>query len=82
MNGTSTTKMYKNNQTVIPSFIRKKYGVSENTIITWIEDDEGNITVHFREKVNFEDMLGAGSMVKEKTDSVQLKKELYKWKYF
>ena len=71
-----TTKIYKNYQTSIPKEIRKKFNITQDTIVEWGIDDKGEPTINFRKKVTVDDIIG---IVKtdEQTNSVELKKELY-----
>lgn len=71
------TKVYKKNQTTIPSVYRKKYNVKPDDIVEWEENDRGEIVVSFRKRLSFRDMIGAGTL-KTPTNAVQLEKELYK----
>ena len=73
------TKIYTNFQTSIPKEIRKRYGIDKNTVVKWFMDEKGEIRVKFREKKTIEDMEGIINL-DHATNSVQLKKELYKWK--
>ena len=71
------TKVYKNFQTSIPKEVRETFGVNNDTIVEWGIDENGELKVNFRKKVNVEDIIG---LIKtdESTNSVELKKELYK----
>ena len=71
------TKIYKNNQTAIPSKIRKECNVGPDDVVEWILDDDGKITLNFRKKVTFKQMRGSINIGK-KTNAVELEKELYK----
>ncbi|MBR5503783.1 MAG: hypothetical protein IKV87_05010 [Methanobrevibacter sp.] len=70
------TKIYKNNQTSIPSKIRKECNVGPDDIIEWTLDDDGKITLNFRKKITFKEMRGAINLG-HKTNAVELEKELY-----
>ena len=70
------TKVYKNFQTSIPKEVRETFGVNNDTIVEWI-DENGELKVNFRKKVNVEDIIGL-IKTEEPTNSVELKKELYK----
>lgn len=60
----TSTKIYKNYQTVIPKEIRKEFNINDNTVIDWsIEDGEAKIK--FRQKVTLSDVAG---MVKKEND--------------
>lgn len=72
----ATTKLYKNNQTAVPSIIRDKFGVDGDTIIEWGINKNNEPIIKFRKKRNIEDIIGM-IRLEEKTDSVKLKKELY-----
>ena len=76
MTGKYTTKIYKNYQTSIPKEIRKKFNITQDTIVEWGIDDKGEPTINFRKKVTVDDIIG---IVKtdEITNSVELKKEMY-----
>lgn len=70
------TKIYKNFQTSIPKEVRETFGVNKDTIVEWGIDDQGNPEVNFRKKVTIDDIIG---LIKtEPTNSVELKKEIYK----
>lgn len=71
------TKIYKNNQTSIPSKIRKECNVEVDDVVEWTLDDNGVITLNFRKKVTFKEMRGSINIGK-KTNAVELEKELYK----
>lgn len=75
------TKIYKNNQTAIPSKIRKECNIGPDDIIEWILDDDGKVTLNFRKKVSFKEMRGSIDLG-YKTNSVELEKELYEWKSY
>ena len=70
------TKLYENRQTAIPSEIRKKFGVDENTIIEWGIDENDQPTIRFRKKINLKDLEGAFDLGYE-TNAVELEKGLY-----
>lgn len=73
----SHTKIYKNFQTSIPKEVRETFGVNKDTIVEWGIDEKGNPEVNFRNKVTVDDIIG---LIKtdETTNSVKLKKEIYK----
>ena len=73
----ATTKIYKNFQTSIPKEVREVFNVDEKTIVEWGINENGKSEVNFRKKVELEDIIG---IVKtdDVTDSVLLKKEVYK----
>lgn len=73
-----TTRIYKNNQTTIPSKIRKLFDVSENTVVDWDLNSENVITITFKTKrSSIHDLVGLGKS-KEITNAVELKRGLYK----
>ncbi|WP_409200151.1 hypothetical protein [Methanobrevibacter sp. DSM 116169] len=74
---TVTTKIYKNNQTAVPSFMRKKFNLGDGDLIEWSIDEKGEPKISFRKKMKLEDIMGSVKLG-YKTDSVELKKELYK----
>lgn len=72
------TKIYKNNQTTIPSKIRKELNITENSIINWNLNPDNTITLKIEnEKASVRDLVGLGS-TKEVTNAVELKRSLYK----
>ncbi|MCL2156973.1 MAG: AbrB/MazE/SpoVT family DNA-binding domain-containing protein [Methanobrevibacter sp.] len=74
---TIETTVYNGNQTTIPSKIRKKHNIKPKDIVEWKENKEGKIEVSFRKKISFKDIKGKVKL-DQKTNSVDLKKELYK----
>lgn len=73
-----TTKIYKNNQTTIPSKIRKLFNVSEDTEVDWDLNSDNVITISFKtKKTSIRDLAGLGKS-KEITNAVELKRGLYK----
>jgi len=74
---TVTTKIYENNQTSIPSEIRKKFGIGKNDFVEWSINKKGKPEIKFRKKKNWEDIEGKIKL-DYKTNSVDLKRELYK----
>ena len=68
-----SSKIYDNNQTLIPSEIRKKYNLKPNDIVEWKEDDNGEIKIKFREKSKLRDIIGIIDL-ETPTDAVELKK--------
>lgn len=76
-----TTKMYKNHQTLIPKKIREEYNITEESILTWEKLNDEEIKIKVRRKRNINELRG---MVKlpYKTNSVELKRSMYEWKYF
>lgn len=76
-NMTVTTKIYENNQTAIPSEIRKKFNIGKNDLVEWSINEKGEPEIKFRKKTSFKDIRGKGKL-DYKTNSVDLKKELYK----
>ena len=73
-----TTKIYKNNQTTIPSKIRKLFDVSEDTEVDWDLNSDNIITISFKtKKTSIRDLAGLGKS-KEITNAVELKRGLYK----
>lgn len=72
-----TTKIYKNNQTTIPSKIRKELNISEDSLINWNLNPDKTITITVKsKKPSVEDLIGLGSS-KDKTNAVDLKRGLY-----
>lgn len=70
-----TTKVYNNNQTAIPSEIRKKFNVKVNDIVEWIEDEKGEIKITFRKKSELKDIVGIGA-TKKPMNSVKIQKKI------
>lgn len=76
------TKVYKNNQTTIPSKVRKELNISEDSIINWDLNPDKTITISVKnKKPSVKDLVGLGSS-KEVTNAVELKRGLYLWKFF
>ena len=73
----SHTKIYKNFQTSIPKEVRETFGVNKDTIVEWGIDENGKPEVNFRKKVTVDDIIGL-IHTDEPTDSVELKKEIYR----
>ena len=72
------TRVYKNNQTTIPSKVRNKLGLDKESIITWELNADGTVTLSFeKKKVSIKDLAGLGKS-KEVTNAVELKRGLYK----
>lgn len=71
------TKIYKNYQTSIPSKIREECNIGPDDIVEWFLDDDGKVTLTFRKKVTFNQMRGSIKL-NNKTNAVDLEKELYK----
>lgn len=72
------TKVYKNYQTTIPKEIRKKFNIdSNNTVVEWSINEKGKTELNFRRKRDIKELKGMIHL-NEKTDSVTLKKSLYK----
>jgi AbrB family looped-hinge helix DNA binding protein len=70
-----TTKIYYNNQTAIPSEIRKKFNLVPDDIVEWIEDENGEFRVNFRKKSKLNDIVGLVTS-KKPIDSVKLQKKI------
>lgn len=71
------TKISKGFQTVVPSDVRKKFGINPGDIAEWQITEEG-VNISFRKKVTIEDIFG---MVDgPKTDAVELKKKVQRGK--
>ena len=72
-----STKMYKNHQTLIPKQIREEYNINEETILTWEKINEEEIKIKVRRKRKLSELRGIGKLP-YKTNSVELKRSLYK----
>ena len=70
-----TTKVYNNNQTSIPSKIRKRFNVKADDVVEWIEENNGEIKVNFREKSKLNDIVSIATS-KKAIDSVKIQKKL------
>jgi len=68
-----SSKLYNNNQIIVPSEIRKKHNLKPGSIIEWIEDDDGEIKIKFRPKSELKDIVGILN-TKKPTNAVKLKK--------
>jgi len=70
---TSTTKISKGFQTVVPSEIRKKFDVGPGDVLEW-KSTENGAEIRFRKKVTIDDIFG---MVDgPETDAVELKRKV------
>lgn len=76
-----TTKMYKNHQTLIPKKIREEYNITEESILTWEKLNDEEIKIKVRRKRDITELDGLVKLP-DKTNSVELKRSLYEWKYF
>ena len=74
---TLTTKIYENNQTAIPSLIRKKFNIGKNDLVEWSINEQGEPEIKFRKKTSFKDIRSKGKL-DHTTNSTDLKKELYR----
>lgn len=70
-----TTKVYDNNQTAIPSEIRKMFKVQANDIVEWIVNPDGEININFRKRSRLDDIVGIVSS-KKPIDSVKIQKRI------
>ncbi|KZX14666.1 hypothetical protein MBCUT_19830 [Methanobrevibacter cuticularis] len=70
-----TTKLYENNQTVVPSEIRKIYDLKPDDIIEWIINENGKPELEFRKKSTLKDIIGKAT-AKEPFNSVELQKKI------
>ena len=61
----ANSNIYKNYQTVIPKNVRKEFNVTEDTIVEWIKNEEGELNITFRKKVTLKDVDG---MIKKEDD--------------
>jgi len=61
----ANSSIYKNYQTVIPKNVRKEFNVTENTVVEWIKNENGELNIKFREKVTLKDVVG---MIKKEDD--------------
>ena len=68
-----TTKVYNNNQTSIPSKIRKRFNVKADDVVEWIEENNEEIKVNFREKSKLNDIVSIATS-KKAIDSVKIQK--------
>ena len=78
VNVLATSKVQINYQTTIPKEIRKNFQVDNNTVIEWSINEKGKPELNFRRKRKLKELKGLITL-DHKTDSVQLKKELYQW---
>jgi len=70
-----TTKVYDNNQTAIPSEIRKMFKVQANDIVEWIVNEDGEININFRKRSRLDDIVGIVSS-KKPINSVKIQKRI------
>lgn len=71
----TSTKIYENNQTVVPSEVRKRFNLKPDDIIEWIITEDGRTELEFRKKSTLEDILGK-AIAKEPINSVKLQKRI------
>ena len=74
------TKIYQNNQTVIPSIIRKEFNITKDTLVEWNITGDDMVILTFRtKKPKISDLAGLGKgKSNEKTNAVDLKRGLYR----
>lgn len=77
----ATSKIYGNYQTSIPKEFRKMFNIDKDSVLEWGVNDDGEPTISFRNKRDFKDLVGAFHL-DEETNSVDLKRSLYKWNTF
>ena len=70
------TRISKGYQVVVPSELRKEYGVVEGDEVSWIASDQG-VTTEFRKRPSIANIVGLGSS-HERDSSVALKKRIQK----
>lgn len=72
------SRLYKNNQTTVPSIIRKELNIKQDSIINWELNSDNSVTIKINdEKTTLRDLAGIGKS-NEKTNAVELKRGLYK----
>jgi AbrB family looped-hinge helix DNA binding protein len=76
---TVTTKIYNKFQTVIPKEIREKLGITEDHLVEWYIDENGEVKLKFIQSLSFDQMAGIFKTSKP-TDSVKLKKRVQRGK--
>jgi len=74
-----TTKIYNKFQTVIPKEVREKLGITQDYLVEWYLDEEGEVKLKFVENLSFEDMAGIFKSDKP-GDAVKLKKQVQRGK--
>lgn len=77
INIVATSKIYGNYQTSIPKEIRKKCNIDKDYVLEWSITEDGKPNINFRKKRNIKDLIGAFHL-DEETNSVELKRSLYK----
>ena len=77
MNVLAISKVQANYQTTIPKEIIKNYNIDADTVVEWSINGNGNPEINFRRKRNLNELKGLIKL-DDVTDSVELKKELYK----
>lgn len=73
----ATSKIYGNFQTSIPKEIRKRCNIDKDFVIEWDLTEEGKPEINFRKRRNIKNLIGAFHL-EEETNSVELKRSLYK----
>ena len=79
----ATTTLYKNYQLAIPKVIRNQFKdlSVDDTVIDWSINENNEIVIKPRKKVCLDDVLGIIED-DDSRDAVELKRSLYKWKYY
>ncbi|WP_407378607.1 hypothetical protein [Methanobrevibacter sp.] len=73
----ANTKICANNQTTIPSVIRKKFNITKDTIVGWDIDSDGRVILTFKEEMPKIHDLAALGKGNERTNALDLKRTLY-----
>ncbi|MDA4112731.1 MAG: AbrB/MazE/SpoVT family DNA-binding domain-containing protein [Thaumarchaeota archaeon] len=73
------TRISKGYQVVVPSELRKEYGVAEGDEVIWVASDQG-VTTEFRKRPSIANIIGLGSS-RERDNSVALKKRIQKGEF-
>ena len=74
----ATSKIQSNYQTTIPKEIRKNFDVEKGMVVEWSINEKGRAEIFFRRKRDIRELKGLIKL-DHPTDSVELKRELYKY---
>ena len=72
----ASSKIYGDYQIDIPKEVIEEFNVERDSIMEWIINEDGRISINFRKKYSIKDLVGAFHL-DEEVSSVDLKRSLY-----
>lgn len=72
----ASSKIYGDYQIDIPKEVIEEFNVERDSIMEWIINEDGRISINFRKKYSIKDLVGAFHLDDE-VSSVDLKRSLY-----